>query len=149
MTTTAVPQRSTIPLLILGLAAILITGLVLALVTLNRSGRPPDAPADFQKAAEVDLSTRPYNEETVAQFTLTHSATTTLFLTLERIDTPYLHLSLLTDDGRSLTILRGANFRTDRQGSGVWEHALPPGTYRLRLDAQQSPGILAVYWKHQ
>jgi hypothetical protein len=43
-------------------------------------------------------------------------------------------------------ILHSEDYRTDHDGGGLWEHSLPPGTYRLVLTAEQGSGMLSVYW---
>ena len=106
------------------------------------------SPAELQPVAEIDLSTRPYDQERLGQFTLTETAVVTIAYTLPNIDTSYFDLRLVESQGESLVILHSEDYRTDENGGGTWQQSLTPGAYRLLLTAEQSPGILTVYWKY-
>jgi len=83
------------------------------------------------------------------QFSLEETAVVGIFFTIRDIDTTYFDLSLSGLDGDSLVILHSEDYRTDRDGGGLWEQSLPPGAYRLVLTAAQSPGALSVYWGYR
>ena len=142
-------QTPTTRTLLLALGLIVI--LVLAVSSMLAQGRKTRLapPADFQQAAEIDLSARPYDAETLMQFSLEETAVVGIFFTIRDIDTTYFDLSLSGLDGDSLVILHSEDYRTDRDGGGLWEQSLPPGAYRLVLTAAQSPGALSVYWGYR
>jgi hypothetical protein len=103
-------------------------------------------PADFQQLVSVDLSTQAYNEEILAEFTLTETAVTNIIYLLPNVNTPYFDLSLNGPGNDSLLILHSENYHTDASGGGIWEQTLTPGKYRLALTTEPSSGILSVYW---
>ena len=103
---------------------------------------------DFQPLAEADLSNQSFNEEIMGEFTVKETAVTSLFYTLPNADTPYFDLSLIGPDDARHLILHSENYRTDENGGGSWKQSLTPGTYQLALTAEQSAGILSVYWGH-
>jgi hypothetical protein len=106
-------------------------------------------PPNFQPLAEVDLSAQPFEGAILGQFTLEETAVTTIFYTIPNIDTAYFDLSLSGPDGSSYLILHSEDYQTDKHGGGEWEQNLPPGEYRVMLTAQQSPGVLSVYWGYR
>ena len=101
-------------------------------------------PQGYDPVAQIDLSTQPYSEETLAQFTLTELTTVGVFLTVRDINTPYFDLSVTGLDGFSSTVLHGEGYRADRDG-GLWEESLQPGTYQIVLTSRQSPGNISLY----
>jgi hypothetical protein len=106
------------------------------------------SPADLQPVAEIDLSTRPYDGENLGEFTLEEAAVVTIAYTLPNVNTTSFDLRLNDSEGESLVILHSENHRTDENGGGTWEQSLTQGEYRLVLTADQSPGVLTVYWKY-
>jgi hypothetical protein len=112
----------------------------------NRSARfsPPQG---FTRVAEIDLSTRAYPSETIARFTLQEMSSTGVFIVVENIDTTYFDLSVAGPDGFHSTVLHGEGYNASQDG-GLWEKQLQPGTYRLVLTSNQSPGTATVYLKH-
>ena len=106
------------------------------------------APADLQPTTEIDLSIRSHDGESLGQFTLEETSVVTIAYTLPNVDTSYFDLRLVDSAGESLVIQHGEDYRTDEKGGGTWEKSLPPGEYRLVLTADQSPGVLGVYWSY-
>jgi hypothetical protein len=105
---------------------------------------PPDVPL----VAEVDLSDHAYDEEILGTFTLAETAVVTIYYTIPNLNTAGFDLSLNDQNDNSLVILHSEDYRTDENGGGTWEKSLTPGTYRLALTAEQSEGILSVYWEN-
>jgi hypothetical protein len=109
----------------------------------NLSGRfsPPQG---FTRAAEIDLSMRPYESETIAQFTVREKSSAGVFVVVKNIDTTYFDLSVAGPDGASSTVLHGEGYSASQDG-GLWEKTLPPGTYRVVLSSDPSAGAATVY----
>jgi hypothetical protein len=105
-------------------------------------------PPGFELVSEIDLAAQSYDEAVVGEFILAETAVTTIFYSLPNADTAYFDLSLIGPDNDSHLILHSENYRTDASGGGTWDQNLPPGTYRLALTADQSTGVLTVYWKY-
>ncbi len=105
---------------------------------------PFSPPPGFGLAARIDLSTQPYANETLAQFTLTEPTLMGVFLTVRDINTSYFDLSVTEPNGFSSTVLHGEGYRAERDG-GLWEENLQPGTYRIVLTSRQSPGNISLY----
>jgi hypothetical protein len=101
-------------------------------------------PQDFQQIAQLDLSSRSYSEETLAQFSFDQATWVGVFIAVRDIDTTYFDLSVIGPDGASSVILHGEGYRSDQDG-GLWEQNLPPGAYRLVLNSAKSPGSASVY----
>ncbi len=126
------------------------TVLVLAALTVaanNLAGASDSArffsTQDYSTVAEIDLAQHAYQSETLAQFTLEQEGEVGIFVTIEGLDTPYLSLSMSGPDGFLATIVRGEGFKADSYADR-WQHILPPGEYRLILDANQSSGLLSI-----
>ena len=102
-------------------------------------------PPGFQPATEVALSSGPHNGETLLSFTLDEPTVVGIYFAIEQVDTRSLDLRLVRADGQSAVLLHAEDYRTDRDGGGLWEQRLEAGTYQLLLSAAQSPGRLAVY----
>jgi hypothetical protein len=102
------------------------------------------APPGYTKAAEIDLSARPYYSETIARFTLDEMSTAGVYIVVKHINTPYFDLSVADPDGRSSTVLHGEGYSASQDG-GLWKKTLPPGTYRLVLLSEKSAGTASVY----
>ena len=105
-------------------------------------------PPGFELVSEIDLAAQSYDEAVVGEFILAETAVTTIFYTRPNADIPYFDLSLMGPDDARHLILHSENYRTDENGGGTWEQSLTPGTYQLTLTAEQSAGILSVYWGH-
>lgn len=127
---------------------LLVLGLISGCTTITESASLMPGP-DFTELAYVQLSNQSLNEETLGQFTIEEAGSVTLSYILPNIDTAYFYLSLVTPSGKSLTILRSEDYRTDARGGGTWEQELAPGTYQLLLTAAQCSGHITVYWKTQ
>ena len=116
----------------------------LLLQTRNAPARQTPPP-NFQLVTEVDLSSGSHNGETLLSFTLDEPSVVGIYFAIEQIDTRSLDLRLVGADGQSAVLLHAEDYRTDRDGGGLWEQRLEAGTYQLLLSAAQSPGRLAVY----
>jgi hypothetical protein len=103
-------------------------------------------PADFKVVAEIDLSRQPYSAKTLAEFTVEEPAYAGVFIIVRDINTSYFDLRVLGLDGFSSVVLHGEGYKANRDG-GLWEEKLLPGTYRLVLTSNQSPGNAAVFIK--
>lgn len=103
-------------------------------------------PQGFAPVAQIDLSTRAYPAETLAQFTLEKSAYVGVFIMVRDINTTYIDLSVIGSDGYSSTVLHGEGYSAAQDG-GLWEQNLPPGHYRIVLTSHESPGSISVYSK--
>ena len=136
--------------LVVVLIALLVLGLVTVLAINNVAAQNANsqlAPPDLQQAAQIELSSRAYEGEPVAQIHLDEAATLSVFFLIRNINTPYFDLSLSGPDGYQAVVLHGEDFRTDSLGaSALQAFTLPPGDYRLVLTARQSPGELTVQW---
>jgi hypothetical protein len=111
----------------------------------NRSGRfsPPQG---YAKAAEIDLSHRPYSSESVARFTLEQPSSAGVFIVVNNIDTTYFDLSVAGPDGARSTVLHGEGYSASQDG-GLWEKMLQPGIYKVVLTSNQSSGTASIYLK--
>lgn len=102
-------------------------------------------PEGFQRTAQINLSTRAYQDEIVAQFSLDKPADAGVFVVINNINTTYFDLSLKGPDGFSKIITHGEGYRAARDG-GLWEqNLLPAGEYRLVLNSHASPGSVSIY----
>jgi len=79
----------------------------------------------------------------VLAFTLAEPAVVGIYYALQNVDTGDFDLSLEPADGQRIVPMGANRLRTDRNGGGLWEEALPAGTYRLLLSAAQSQGTLS------
>jgi hypothetical protein len=134
----------TIPVLASLMALCVLTALALNGFAGATAVDPFSPPPGFDLAARIDLSTQPYSNEALAQFTLTEPTLMGVFLTVRDINTPYFDLSVTGLDGFSSTVLHGEGYRADRDG-GLWEESLQPGTYQIVLTSRQSPGNISLY----
>lgn len=155
MTTKQIQETAVSPTRPRVLAAVIVNLMVLGLViaalvnaiAMQNSGRQTSPPPNFQPAAQIDLSTRSYDNETLAQITLDQATTLGVFFVIKDINTAYFDLSLNGPAGFHALILHSEEFRTDDAGaSSLQEFALQPGEYRLVLSSWQSPGRLFVDW---
>lgn len=134
---------ATVSLIALGL----VVAALVNTIAMQNSGRQTAPPPNFQPAAQIDLSARSYNNETLAQITLDQATTLGVFFVIKDINTAYFDLSLNGPAGFHALILHSEEFRTDDVGaSSLQEFALQPGEYRLLLTSWQSPGRLFVDW---
>jgi hypothetical protein len=101
---------------------------------------------DFVSVAEIDLSTRNYSAETLAEFELKEPANVGVFVIVRDIDTPYFELSVIGPGGYSSTVLHGEGYRAYQESSS-WKETLPAGTYQVVLTSHQSPGTASVFLK--
>jgi hypothetical protein len=101
-------------------------------------------PPDFESVAQIDLSTRPYSAEILAQFTLEKPAYLGVFITVQGIDTTYFDLSVIGLEGFRSTVLHGEGYNAYQDG-GLWEQNLPPGNDQIVLTSHQSQGTASVY----
>jgi len=99
---------------------------------------------DLSPVAQIDLSTRPYSSETLAQFSLNKPAVVGVFIVVRNINTTYFDLSITGPDRYSSIVLHGEGYSAFQDG-GLWEENLPAGTYQLVLTSHQSPGTVSVY----
>lgn len=155
MTTKQIQETAVSPTRSRVLAAVIVSLMVLGLViaalvnaiAMQNSGRQTAPPPNFQPAAQIDLSARSYDNETLAQITLDQATTLGVFFVIKDINTAYFDLSLNGPAGFHALILHSEEFRTDDAGaSSLQEFALQPGEYRLVLTSWQSPGRLFVDW---
>lgn len=129
------------------LAALFIL-VLLAASCQSAPGEKSSPPPDFQFVAEVDLSSQSYNEEILGELTLAETADVAIFYTLPNLNTTNFDLALQGQNDNNIVILHSEDYRTDENGGGTWEKSLAPDTYRLALTADQSAGVLTVYWKY-
>jgi hypothetical protein len=116
--------------------------------TLDRSAVrvPLSAPDDFAPVARIDLSPQAFSNETLSEFTLTEKTYAGVFVVIREINTTYFDLSVTGPGGFHSTIIHGEGYNALEDG-GLWEQNLLPGTYRVVLNAEQSPGTVSVYVK--
>lgn len=149
MTTQSVKQQivrlPAVRLTLLGLGFLVLATILFVLLASDDIGPPPN----LQPAGEVDLASQAFTAESVLEFALDETAMVSIFYGLRDIDTSFLELSLSPADGESEVLLRSEGLRTDREGGGLWEQELLPGSYRLLLTAAQGQGTLAIYWNYQ
>lgn len=136
--------RTTLP----WMAGILIISVISAWL-LNRSAAGNSQaglfpPPGFRVVAELDLSRRAYSEENLAEFTLDEPASAGVFIVVRNINTQYFDLRVLGPDGYQSVVLHGEGYRTERDG-GLWVESLSPGTYRVVLTSEPSPGTASVF----
>ena len=119
--------------------------LVAVFAAIQMLGRQPETATDSRLLATVDLTTGPFDQVVVAQFTLAETSVVQLRYALINLDSPAFDLSLQGAERASFTILHAEQYRTSEDGGGDWQQTLPPDDYRLVLTAAQSPGTLAIY----
>jgi hypothetical protein len=124
--------------------------LVLVMILNNPSINKPRSklfpPPGFEVVAEVNLASRAYSTETLAEFALEEPTHTGVFVVVRDINTNYFDLSVRGPNGYSAVVLHGEGYRADRDG-GLWEADLLPGTYQLVLTSDQSPGTASLFLK--
>jgi hypothetical protein len=134
------------------MASVMIACLFLAFSANRAAARIPlgqfAPPQDFQPVAQIDLSSRAYSEETLAQFSFDQATWVGVFIAVRDIHTTYFDLSVTGPGGYHSVILHGEGYRADQDG-GLWEQDLPPGAYRLVLTSERSPGSASVYLKYR
>jgi hypothetical protein len=132
------------------MAAILTLGMFSAFLLNHLPASHPleklSPPAGFRAVAEIDLSRQIYSAETLAEFTVDQPAYVGVFVIVRDINTSYFDLRVVGPDGDSSVVLHGEGYRADHDG-GLWEENVSPGTYRLVLTANQSPGNAAIFLK--
>lgn len=135
---------------VLGSIAAFCIVLTLALNRLAAQSSPDRfaPPQDFVAAAQVDLSTRVYSTETIAQVSLNETSYAGVFIAIRNIDTRYFDLTVTGSHGFQSTVVHGEGYRADQDG-GLWEERLSPGAYQLLLTSNRSPGTISVYLKIQ
>jgi hypothetical protein len=143
----AAGTRRTIPVM----ASVMIACLILTFSANQAAARNPlgqfAPPQDFQPVAQIDLSSRSYSEEMLAQFSFDQATWVGVFIAVRDINTTYFDLSVTGPGGYRSVILHGEGYRADQDG-GLWEQNLPPGAYRLVLTSEKSPGSASVYLKY-
>jgi hypothetical protein len=136
---TVVPRRW---LVIAGL--VVLAFLVLAILGFYFLLDGGSGPQGYSRAAQVDLSERAYENETLYRFTAQEGELVGISVHIENIDTPYLDLILVGADGQAYGLLHGQDFSTeasDSQGS----YGLATGEAQIVLTSQASPGTLTIY----
>jgi hypothetical protein len=103
-------------------------------------------PQGFVPVAQIDLSTRAYSSETLAQFSLDKPTFVGVFIMVNNINTTYFDLSVTGPDGYSSLVLHGEGYSAFQDG-GLWEENLPAGTYQVMLTSHESPGTASIYMK--
>jgi hypothetical protein len=144
--TLTVDTRRTIPIM-----TSIMVSLVILVFTFNASANKNSLnkftpPQDFVPVAQIDLSTRAYSTEALAQFSLDRSTYVGVFIAIRSIKTTYFDLSITGPDGYSSVILHGEGYNAFQDG-GLWEENLAPGDYQIVLTSHQSPGTASVYLK--
>ena len=138
--------RKTIP----AMAGIMAVCVFVAITANSLAGQNPvnkfTPPQDFAPVAQIDLSTRDYPAETLAEFTLDKTTYVRVFLAIRSINTTYFDLTVTGPNGFHSTMLHGEGYNADQDG-GLWEKYLPAGTYQIVLTSHQSPGTASVYLK--
>jgi hypothetical protein len=138
--------RTTIPLMasIMGFCVLIV--FILNNVAGGNSLKRFTPPQDFEPVTQVDLSTRAYAAETLAQFSLDKPTYVGVFIAIRGINTTYFDLCVTGPDGYNSVVLHGEGYNAFQDG-GLWENRLLPGTYQLVLTSHQSPGTASVYIK--
>lgn len=134
--------------LVLGLSglaalAIAVSAGATALAAGNAPGMPTPPPGSTQVAA-VDLRAGPYQATAVAEFTVSRPGGGSVFIVYREVDTAYLEFQIQGPGGFRALLHRAEGYRA-RAASSDWRETLAPGTYRLLLTANQSPGTATVY----
>ncbi len=128
------------------LAACVFTTLALNLQAAGNPAGRFSAPQGYSKAAEIDLSTRPYAAETIARFTVEQVSLNGVFIVVRDIDTDYFDLSVAGPAEDLATVLHGEGYSASQDG-GLWEKTLQPGVYKVVLTSDQSAGTASIYLK--
>jgi hypothetical protein len=133
------------------IGSILVFALLLTAVLSRLAGQNPQdrlsVPAGFLSVAKIDLSVRPYDQETLAESAVAERANLCRRTCRHSGNQhTYFDLSLVGPDGYGSTVIHGEgdNARCD---GGLWEDYLQGGPYRIVLTSHQSPGTVSVYWK--
>lgn len=115
-------------------------------VVLNVLGvHDPATPSeDYILVAAEQLSKMDHDDETIAGFQLTEETDVSIIVRTERLNTPYIDVSLQSTHGDPTVLLHGEDFSTD-VSSSQGQYRLSAGEYRLVLTSRKSPGILKVY----
>lgn len=101
-------------------------------------------PQGFRSVAQIDLASKAYQSETLAEFSLVQDTYVGVFIAVRNIDTRYFDLSISGPDGFKEIVLHGEGYRANQDG-GLWEKNLRPGKYQLVMTSNQNPGIVTVY----
>ena len=124
-------------------------GLVLGLTVLinavgggvNRTVAP--VPAGYQFVRRVDLSANHGQDEVIAVFTR-WLGSGGILLDLQNVRSEFLEVRLVGDNGFEDTLLHGEDFTSER-GRVEYTQDLPPGEYRVLLNARRARGGISVY----
>jgi hypothetical protein len=136
--------RISIPVMV----SVLVLCIVLTLTASSVGAKNPVGrfapPQDFQSVAQIDLSSQPYSNVTLAELSLDKPAYIGVYVVIRDINTTYFDLRITGPAGYSSVILHGEGYRADQDG-GLWEQDLKPGDYRLVLTSAKAPGAVSVY----
>ena len=129
---------------IVSIAAILLIGSFAAdrSAKINLS-RPPEG---YQLAAEVQLGQGGFEEQILTSFTLAEEESVSLYYLVSDLDTEYLDLQLVGENGIAIGLVHGEGWQANH-ASGEKEVILAADEYRIVLTADQSPGTLKVFIK--
>ncbi len=110
----------------------------------SRGGVQSAPPEGYQLVRRIDLAGQTNRDEVIAAFTRGGGQGGGVFLQLNQVESEYINVQLVGADGssRSLFHAEGYTAALDRV---EFTQELPPGEYKLVLNAARSRGTLAVY----
>ena len=137
-------MKTTFPVISAALVIILVLNLVISRGSAAKAVDQFSPPSNAVLLAQVDLSVSAHTSETITQFSLDETSFVSIFILIRDINTPYFDLAITGPDDYRVILYHGEEYSAG-QSSGLWEENLPPGTYRLVLTADQSPGVVSIY----
>lgn len=100
-------------------------------------------PEGYQFVRRVDLSTGNRQDEVIAVFTR-WLGSGGILLELQDVKSDFLDIRLVGDNGFEDTLLHGEDFTSER-GRVEYTQDLPPGEYRILLNARRARGGISIY----
>jgi hypothetical protein len=116
----------------------------LAIVSAGNTNRfnPPEG---YTKITSINLNKSNYENEILFKVTLPEKNTLGIIVQVDKINTPFMDISLFGTDGSSQVILHGETYWTDFDIAKAQYINLPAGEYKVVLNSRQSPGKLTLY----
>ena len=105
---------------------------------------PATPTEDYILIANEQLSEMDHNDGTIAGFQLTDETDVSIIVRVERLNTPFIDVTLQSAQGDPIVLLHGEGFSVD-VNSSQGQYRLSSGDYRIVLTSRKSPGILKVY----
>ncbi len=105
---------------------------------------PSAPPPEYTQVSTLSLSERDYQAETVASFTISKPGDASIFLRVERLNTPFIDVTLISPQGEPIQLLHGEEFSTDVSSSQA-QYRLPAGEQKIVLTCPKSAGLLKIY----